>query len=195
MCSDQHISTGEDFARVTLGNDLFFDGAGVAVFVKVVIIGPGIVRGVEIQQAVGRVTVDKNPFGIRVPAVRRSPVLILVHLLRGDQRHLGAETIVDVINLADGQRHITRRFNRCAMVVQRLRLTGGKTTGIDLSADSQRTVAVDQRMIAVVYGVCANIHTLTPGEGRRFSALSQVIQRGSLQREMVAIDTAGARVR
>ena len=195
ICRNQHIAAGEDFARVTFGNHLFFNGAGVGVLVKVVVVGPGIVRGVEVKQVVGRVVVDEHAVSIRIPAGGRSLLLILVDLLRGDERHFGAEMVVDVVELADGERHVARGLNGRAVVVEGLRLPDGEAVVVHAPADGHRPVAVDQRVVAVVDCLCPDVHALASGEGRCRSVLGEVIERCRLNRQMIAVDAAGTRVR
>ena len=87
-------------------------------------------------------------------------------LLRGDERHFGAEMVVDVVELADGERHVARGFNGRAVVVEGLRLPDGKAVVVYAPADGHRPVAVDQRVVAVVDCLCPDVHALASGEGR-----------------------------
>ena len=179
--ADDHLPAGEDLARLALCDDLLFDGAGVVVLVKVVVVGACVFRRVEVQQVVGRVVVDKHAFLISAPASGRTLVLVLVDLLGGDQRHLGAEMVVDVIKLADGERHVTCGLNGRTVVVQRLRLSGRKAVFIHSSTDGEHAVAVNQRVVTVVDRLRSDVHAQASGESCRRTVLCKVIERCRLK--------------
>ncbi len=108
-----------------------------------------------------------------------------------DFRH---QTIVDVIDLADIQRHISRGLDRRAVVIQYGRLAAGEQITVKRAADSQIAAAVDQSVVAVVQRLYADIQPIARRESRCDAVLRQIFERAGKQGYVVAVETSAADV-
>ncbi|VTT34870.1 Uncharacterised protein [Klebsiella pneumoniae] len=78
------------------------------------------------------------------------------------------------------------------MVIQHAGLAAGVPVGVERAAKRHITIAVDQRVVAVVQRFHGEIQPLAGGNGRGFAVLRQVVQRGGGNRQRITVDAAAA---
>ncbi len=102
--------------------------------------------------------------------------------------------IVDVIDLPGVDRHVARRFNGRAMVVDLTRPSGRRAVFIKQTADQHIATAVDQRVVAVIERLHAQIDTLAPGKRGGGAVFRQVVKGICVDAHRIAVNTPGAGV-
>ena len=100
--------------------------------------------------------------------------------------------VIDIVDSGNVQRHIPRRFEGRAVVVQRRGLTGGLIITIECAADGHQPVAVDQCVIAVIDGSRADIQPLPCRNSRCLPILRQVVQRAGANGQRVPVNAPAA---
>ncbi|CAI1819963.1 Uncharacterised protein [Serratia quinivorans] len=183
---DRHIATGDYLGRIAF-LDLGFLHRAVEIELVVVVFAP--IRRVEV---VHLIVGDADL--VRLITLVGATQLVLGQLVAGYRHQLGAEVVIDVIDLPGGQRHVTARLNGRAAVVEGARLSAGKIVGIKLAANRHIATAVDQPVPIVVQRLGANIHPLAPGQRGGGAVLRQVVEGDSLHADGVTIDTTRANV-
>ncbi|CAH0443585.1 hypothetical protein LMG9673_04087 [Ralstonia pseudosolanacearum] len=189
---DPHRAGRGDLAGVGAGDD---GGAGRAV---VLVLVPALVVALGRVQVVRLVVVDVDAWVPRLVAVGRPVTLVLDDVLRALRLHRRAEVLVGVVDPVGRQRQAAERFDRRAVVVDRDRRARGLAAAVrqrrQTAADRHVAAAEDQRVLAVVEGLHAEVELVARGDGRRPAVLDIVVDGARQDRHMVAIDAAGAEV-
>ncbi|CAI2512607.1 Uncharacterised protein [Serratia proteamaculans] len=183
---DRHIATGDYLGRIAF-LDLGFLHRTVEIELVVVVFTA--VRRVEV---VHLIVGDADL--VRLITLVGAAQLVFGQLVAGYRHQLGAEVVIDVIDLPGRQRHVTGRLNSRTVVVEGARLSAGKIVGIKLAANRHIATAVDQPVPIVVQRLGANIHPLAPGQRGGGAVLRQVVEGDSLHADGVTINPAGSNV-
>ncbi|VVM90617.1 hypothetical protein PS631_02824 [Pseudomonas fluorescens] len=138
------------------------------------------------------VAVDRDL--IRAVAVGRAGDLEFLQLLAADFYVDGAEVFVGVAQLADVQAHGAQRFDRGAGVGQQVGAAAGLIVAIQRATDGEVAGTEDQRLLAVVDTLAADVQPLTGGDDRRRACFVEVGQGAAGDGQTVAVNAPGAKV-
>ncbi len=185
---DPHGAGRGDLAGVGAGDDGGRGGAVVLVLVPALVVAFGRVQVVRL------VVVDVDAGIPRLVAVGRAVALVLDDVLRALRLHRRAEVRVGVVDLVGRQRQAAERLDRGTVVVDRAGRTRRQAIAVQRAADRHVAAAEDQRMLAVGDGLRADVEPVARGDGCRRTVLDIVVDGAGLDRDVVAIDAAGAEV-
>ncbi|EZI33822.1 hypothetical protein BW31_01999 [Pantoea agglomerans] len=107
---------------------------------------------------------------------------------------LRGQVAVGIVDFRHADRGILPGLNCCPVIVELLPLSGGLIIRVQLAANVQIAITVDQRMVAVVQRASRNIQALPRRNHRRFARFAEVVEQRSRNGNVIAIDTAGAAV-